>query len=107
MVVPYGVLRVGYPYYKTIGMRRLTNWPISVAVGDDDNEVHILCKGDGITFIRRLTLNDDDKGAFNLNGGPAAIGGPFIVDGDFSSVSGMIKDKEGNLVFSDECKHKI
>ena len=65
MVVPYGVLRVGYPYYKTIGMRRLTNWPISVAVGDDDNEVHILCKGDGITFIRRLTLNDDDKGATN------------------------------------------
>ena len=107
MVVPYGVLRVGYPYYKTIGMRRLTNWPISVAVGDDDNEVHILCKGDGITFIRRLTLNDDDKGAFNLNGGPAAIGGPFIVDGDFSSVSGMIKDKEGNLVFSDEGNHKI
>ena len=53
MVVPYGVLRVGYPYYKTIGMRRLTNWPISVAVGDEDNEVHILCKGDGITFIRR------------------------------------------------------
>ena len=31
---PYGLLRAGFPFLKTLGMRRVTNMPMDVAVGD-------------------------------------------------------------------------
>ena len=30
---PYGLLRAGFPFLKTLGMRRVTDSPMDVAVG--------------------------------------------------------------------------
>ena len=32
---PYGLLRAGFPYLKTVGMRRVTNFPVDLAIGAD------------------------------------------------------------------------
>lgn len=36
MARPVGLLRAGFPYLKTLGMRRITNFPYDVAFGKDD-----------------------------------------------------------------------
>ena len=33
---PRGLLRAGYPYLKSLGMRRVTNFPIDIAFGADE-----------------------------------------------------------------------
>jgi len=101
------MLRIGYPYVNTVGMRRLTSCPISVVVGDDPNELHIMCRLEGSVNIRRLTLDDEDKGAFNLLGAITQIGGSFKVKADFLWPSGMVKDSTGHLWIVDEGTHKI
>ena len=101
------MLRIGYPYVNTVGMRRLTSCPISVVVGDDPNELHILCRFEGSVNIRRLTLKDEDKGAFNLVGEVAPVGGSFKVEGDFLWPSAMVKNSSGDLLIVDEGTHKI
>ena len=106
MKIPYGMLRIGYPYVKTVGMRVLTNAPINVVVGDDPNELHIICRLDSVVFIRRLTLQDQDKGAFNLMGGSTATG-DSKVKGEFIWPSAMVKNSTGHLLIVDEGTHKI
>ena len=92
---------------KTIGMRRLTSAPINIVVGDDPNELHILCRFEGSVNIRRLTLEDEDKGAFNLVGAVAPVGGSFKVKGEFVWPSAMVKNSTGHLLIVDEGTHKI
>ena len=43
MAMPYALLRAGFPYVKTLGMRRVTDAPVGVAVGSDD-KVYVLCR---------------------------------------------------------------
>src|SRR5438067_6955424 len=58
---PYGLLRVGFPYLKTVGMRRVTNFPVDVAIGKD-GRLYVLCRSAGAAQISRLTLDDEDLG---------------------------------------------
>ena len=54
---PYALLRVGFSYDKTLGMRRLTNTPVDLAV-DSSGDLFILCRG-GAAFsgiFRRTTM---------------------------------------------------
>ena len=32
---PYGLLRAGFPYTKTLAMRRVTNFPVDLALGQE------------------------------------------------------------------------
>ena len=53
------MLRIGYPYVKTVGMRVLTNAPINIVVGDDPNESHNLMGNADITIRNiRDSLNE-------------------------------------------------
>ena len=54
----YGLFRVGFPYVKTIGMRRVTNSSMDVATGKDGT-VYVLGRAGQIS---RLTFEDDDLG---------------------------------------------
>ena len=60
MARPYGLLRAGFPYYKTLGMRRITNFPIDVAFGKD-NTVYILLRSEGASLIRVWSLDDAEQ----------------------------------------------
>ncbi|MSQ35361.1 MAG: hypothetical protein EXR57_06060 [Dehalococcoidia bacterium] len=106
MVAISGLLRVGFSYERTVGMRRLTNTAADIAVSSDGH-LHILCRGENLVFVRRLTIDDDDMGAFNLVGGGGPVGGSFKVEGNFVWPSSMVPDASDNLWVSDEGANKI
>ena len=106
MTRPYALLRVGFSYDRTLGMRRLTNTPVDLAVGRE-GDLHILCRG-GISFIRRLSQDDEDLGAINLAaGGAAQIGGTYSVNTKFVWPISMVMDSEENIWISDEGTNQI
>ena len=48
---PHGLLRAGYPYLRTLGMRRITNFPTDIAFAKNDT-TYILCRSEGAAVIR-------------------------------------------------------
>ena len=59
MARPYGLLRAGFPYVKTLGMRRITNFPIDIALGKEDR-IYVLCRQENAALIRKLNYADED-----------------------------------------------
>ena len=94
MARPYALLRAGFPYVKTIGMRRVTNTPVDIVI-DSEEHVWVLGRAGEITG---LTFDDD-------NLGPIAGGGTD--DGKFQWPVAMIIDSDDNLMVSDEALHRI
>ena len=102
---PYALLRVGFSYDRTLGMRRLTNTPVDLAIGRE-GDLNILCRGGG-SFIRRLSQDDEDLGAINLSAGVGQTGGSYSVDSTFVWPISMAMDNEENLWVSDEGTNQI
>jgi len=46
---PFGLLRAGFPFLKTIGMRRITNYPYDVAIENDDR-IYILLRSTNVAL---------------------------------------------------------
>ena len=93
----YALLRAGFPYVKTLGMRRMTSNPIDLALGRE-GRLYILCRGALATEIRRYTWDDEDLGT---------IGGPGTTDGKFLWPGAILADEAENLYVSDEGCHSI
>src|SRR5438105_3332375 len=87
---PYGLLRAGFPYVKTIGMRRVTNFPLDLAIGKDET-LYVLCRSAGSAQIARVTFDDDNLGP---------ISGYGTDDGKFQLPSAIILDRDENLFVS-------
>ena len=102
---PYALLRVGFSYDRTLGMRRLTNTPVDLAIGRE-GDLNILCRGGG-SFIRRLSQDDEDLGAVNLSAGVGQTGGSYSVDSTFVWPISVAMDNEENLWVSDEGTNQI
>ena len=97
MTRPYALLRAGFPYLTTIGMRRVTSNPVDLALGRE-GRVYVLCRGSIQTEIRRITLDDDDLGPISgLGTGPGQLTWP----------AAMIADGDENLYVSDEATHRV
>ena len=94
MVRPTGLLRAGFPYLKTLGMRRVTNSPVDVAMGKDE-VLYVLARAGE---IMRLTWEDEKLGP---------IAGSGSDDGKFTWPVAMIMDRDENLWVSDEALHRI
>ena len=94
---PYGLLRAGFPYVKSLGMRRLTNFPIDLALGDE-GRMYILCRSDNGSLIRRYTYEDEDLGS---------IGAVGKEDGQFQWPVSILADEDENVYVSDEANHRI
>ena len=97
MTRPYGLLRAGFPYVKTLGMRRLTNFPVDIALGDE-GRMYILCRQENAALIRKYTFDDEDKGS---------IGSWGEDEGQFQWPVSIIADADENLFVSDEALHRI
>ena len=94
---PYGLLRAGFPFHKTLGMRRLTNFPIDLALGREDR-LFILCRSEGAALIRKYSNEDRDLGAVSIYGTePGKTQWPVTI----------LADAEENLYLSDEAQHRI
>lgn len=95
---PYALLRAGYPYYTTLGMRRVTTFCMDVVIGDEQR-LFVLCREDGQGgTIRRTNWADEDLGT---------ISGGGMEPGKLMWPVQMIRDKAETLYVSDEGLHTI
>lgn len=85
------LLRAGFPYVKTLGMRRLTWYPVDFALGDE-GRIYSLSRFDQAGSIRSLSFDDVDLGAV----GPG-----------FTWPAGIVRDADERLYVSDEATHQI
>ena len=87
---PYAILRGGYKYKETLGMRRVTTYCMDLVETEDILYVLIRADGEGGN-IRRINWKDEDLDVF----------------GSFTWPVQMIQDSEGKLYVSDEGKHCV
>lgn len=87
---PYAILRGGYKYKETLGMRRVTTYCMDMVETEDILYVLIRADGEGGN-IRRINWKDEDLDVF----------------GSFTWPVQMIQDSEGKLYVSDEGKHCV
>lgn len=99
---PYGLLRAGYPYLTTLGMRRATNFPTDVAFGLN-GQLYILMRAEGFTGIRIWSLDDMEELTDDLK----TIGGYGRDDGQFVWPVNVITNQNGDLFVSDEATNRI
>lgn len=95
---PYALLRAGFPYYATLGMRRVTSYCMDIAIGEE-GRLYVLCRDDGQGgTIRKTSWDDEDLGT---------IGSAGSGDGQFMWPVQLIRDGGENLYVSDEGLHRI
>jgi hypothetical protein len=98
MTRPYALLRAGFPYLTTLGMRRYTTYCMDLALGSD-RRLYVLCREDGQGGHIRLTnWDDEDFGT---------IGGSGSGDGQFMWPVNILRDAAEDLYISDEGLHRI
>ena len=94
---PYGLLRSGFPYIKTLAMRRVTNFPVDLALGQE-GRIYVLCRSEAASQVRTITLDDENLGAFGSKGAG---------DGQFLWPAGIAVDRDETVYGSDEGQHTI
>ena len=99
---PLGLLRAGFPYYKTLGMRRITNYPADIAFGSE-GVIHILCRSENASVVRRWSIDDAERLTDELEG----FGSVGEGDGQFVWPVQIVADRHGNIYVSDEALHRI
>ena len=99
---PYGLLRAGFPFLKTIGMRRITNYPYDVAI-ESDERIYVLLRSMGTAVIRVWFFDDAER----LPGTFEDIGSFGRDDGQFTWPVSIILDSDKNIVVSDEALDRI
>jgi streptogramin lyase len=96
---PHALLRAGFPYLRTMGMRRVTTFAMDIAFGDE-GRYYILCRHDfqDLVNIRILNWEDEDLGTVDGTGrGAATLVMPVA----------MIVGPDRLIYVSDEGSHKI
>lgn len=94
---PYALLRAGFPFHKTIGMRRWNNWPIDVALGKE-GRIYVLCRSETLAQIAVLTWDDQILATLSDKGSD---------DGKFIWPVSLIVDSEENLYVTDEGLNRV
>ena len=94
---PYGLLRAGFPYVRTLAMRRVTNFPVDLALGQE-GRIYVLCRSEAASQVRTITLDDENLGAFGSKGAG---------DGQFLWPAGIAVDRDETVYVSDEGQHTI
>lgn len=92
MAKPFALLRSGFPYYVTMGQRRVTSNAVDIAFGKE-NRVYVLCRGGLGTEVRIINWDDDNLGT--------------IGTGSFQWPSSLICDSGEKLYVSDEANNKV
>ena len=64
MPFPHALLRAGYPFAKTLGMRRSTYFPVDLAIAED--RIYVMTRLEiGGGYVRMVGMGDDDLGALD------------------------------------------
>lgn len=92
-MIPFAVLlRSGYPYYLTMGMRRVTSNPLDIGFGKE-GRVYILTRGGLGTEVRVLNWEDENLGTRGT--------------GQFIWPASLLVDDAEFLYVSDEAKNSV
>ena len=102
MARPHGLLRAGYPYLRTLGMRRVTNFPTDIAFAKNDT-VLVLCRSEAAALIRIWPLEDMEQQTDDLK----SIGSYGTNDGQFLWPVQIITNDDGDIFVSDEASNQI
>ena len=98
---PHGLLRAGYPYLRTLGMRRIVGYAVDIAWSGDDTL--ILMRSEGAASVRIWPIEDAESLTDDLKG----FGSYGTGDGQMLWPVQIITDAEGNILISDEATHRI
>lgn len=102
MARPHGILRAGYPYLRTLGMRRITNFPADIAFSKNDT-AYVLCRSEGAALIRVWPLEDMEQQTDDLK----QIGSYGTDDGQLMWPVQIITNDAGDIFVSDEALNRI
>ncbi len=99
------LLRAGFPYEKTLGMRRITWYPIDIALGRE-GRIYCLRRGPfevgGV--ICSINWDDEDLGVIRP---PLEPGGDEGLESGWLWPVGIVCDSDERLIVSDEAAHTI
>ena len=100
------LLRAGFPYEKTLGMRRITWYPIDIALGDE-GRIYCLRRGPfevgGVICV--INREDENLGILTRPTADGEDGGGL--ESGWSWPVGIIRDPDERLIVSDEAEHTI
>ena len=91
MARPHALLRSGFPYYMTLGQRRVTSDPVDIGFGEEN--VYVLTRGGLGTEVRVINWEDENLGLRGV--------------GNFTWPSSLLVDADENLYVSDEAKNTV
>ena len=97
MAIAGALFRCGFPYIKTLGMRRVTTGTVDVAPGEH-GLVYVLGRSVFLFGIRILNWDDEDLGYIGKEG---------TNDGQFQWPVKLIVDKNQNFIILDEALNRI
>lgn len=97
---PYGLLRVGFPYVKTIGTFGTTHPPADLAFGRE-GRIYVICHIFS-KVIRIINSDDDDLGWFGVQAREFPL-----ADGEFYWPVQIIVDSDERVYVSDQASHRI
>ncbi len=90
---PFALLRAGFPFLTTLGMRRVTWFPVDVAVGKE-GRVYTLDRTQGSGgYIRRINWDDEDLGEFGRE--------------HLTWPSSFVTDEDENFWITDDAKNQV
>ena len=104
MARPHALMRIGFPYLKTIGARRQNPYPVDVAFGKE-GRIYVVCANDGRKPFTVLSVDDDSAYDF----GPSSWRGTSSTPkpGELLWPCAVVVDSKENLYLSDEGSHTI
>ena len=98
---PHGLLRAGYPYLKTLGMRRVIGYAVDIAWSGDDT--YILMRSEGAASVRIWPFEDAEALSDDLKG----FGTYGSDEGQMLWPVQIITGGDGHFYISDEATHRI
>ncbi len=103
MAFPHALLRAGFPYERVLGMRRVTTFPVDIAIGDD--RIYVIGRTElGVGGnIRMVSLKTDDELGDDLTHGDM---GTMADTGHLWPVQ-LVRTDDGNLHLLDEGLHNV
>ena len=90
----YALLRAGFPFYATLGMRRVTTMPMDLAISKDQT-IYVLNRTDFMSEIRKINWKDEDLGTIPEGGKNLEWPVQILID------------ELDHIYISDEAKNKI
>ncbi len=99
------LLRAGFPYEKTLGMRRITWYPIDIALGKE-GRIYCLRRGPFEVGGVICTINWEDEDLGQIVRPPRPGDGSGLEAGWVWPV-GIVCDADERLIVSDESEHSI